>query len=217
MIRALALIVACSGVVRALPPFCSSYDYYEMNDPLCQYNGCGNNMCGQAYCNANCNMIGKCFYVTMDGSWELCTEETPCISSPGSYCYLATATPCPAGKYSNIANVIKCQDCAAGTYSLPGASACSACTICSTGSYMASACIASANTVCIQCPAGQFINADATGCETCPAGTYSTPGATACTACPANFWSVSGAACTANAGYYDIGSSMLAYYCCQCG
>jgi len=50
-------------------------------------------------------------------------------------------------------------------------------------------------------------------CITCPANTYSTIGSATCNPCPANSWSAAGAGgCTANAGFYDLGNSLMAYY-----
>ena len=55
------------------------------------------------------------------------------------------------------------------------------------------------------------------GC-TCQAGyyasvVYNSSGITECLPCPANSWSAAGAGkCTANVGYYDLGSNLMAYY-----
>ena len=59
------------------------------------------------------------------------------------------------------------------------------------------------------CPPGTYKGQ--ISCNTCPANTYGASGV--CTACPANSWSNAGAGgCTANVGYYDLGSSLMAYY-----
>ena len=70
------------------------------------------------------------------------------------------------------------------------------------------------STACQSCAAAMFANGNATTCTTCPINTYSPiAGSTTCTSCPANSWSATGSsACTANVGYYDLGSSLMAYY-----
>ena len=100
-----------------------------------------------------------------------------------------------------------------------------ACTM--TGCSGAVRCLLSGAAVC--CVVGQyFIEGVSTACQACPTGTYSYGNTTSCPlcspgsycpgkglifACPANSWSAAGAtACTANVGYYDLGSNLMAYY-----
>jgi hypothetical protein len=101
--------------------------------------------------------------------------------------------------------------CAAGTFSTAvGLSDPGACVPCAAGLFQS----AVASTRCVVCGAGTFSSAGASVCAACAAGTYSrSPGATACSACPANSSSGVGAtACRSNAGFYDLGAALLAYY-----
>ena len=64
------------------------------------------------------------------------------------------------------------------------------------------------------CGAGTYASAaGATTCLACGVGTYAQAGSSACVACQNNSQSLAGAsACTVNAGYYDLGASLMAYY-----
>jgi hypothetical protein len=71
------------------------------------------------------------------------------------------------------------------------------------------------STTCLACLTGVFSSAaGSSACALCPVQTWSGfTGATACRPCPINAGSLSGATvCRANAGYYDLGASLLAYY-----
>jgi len=148
--------------------------------------------------------------LSIDGVLHECSSCSTCASGLQ---YSMTACTSTSDTVCSI-----CSQCTSGiSYEVSACSAladtgCSQCTTCAGGYYTSSACTIASNAVCIRCLAGQYSSAGATSCQNCAAGTYSTPGASACTACPANFWSVPGAACTANAGYYDVGASMMAYY-----
>ena len=98
-----------------------------------------------------------------------------------------------------------CLSCGVGTYSLPGASAC---TPCAAGTYGLSAGLS----VCLSCSIGTASDVtgatSATVCTLCVAGKYAgSPRAVACVSCPANTHSSRDySACLANAGFY-IGSA----------
>ena len=83
------------------------------------------------------------------------------------------------------------------------------CQLCSAGKY------SNNNGLCIPCPSGfssAVGSASVAGCVQCLANTYSAVGV-GCVACPVNTWSSAGAgSCTANAGYYNLASSLMAYY-----
>ena len=115
------------------------------------------------------------------------------------YTYNSTQTTsvlpvaCPTGSYSGSGASV-CALCAAGTYaSTTGLSACAAC---GTGTY-SSGIGMSSQAICASCGAGTFSGASSSTCEACPSGSSSASGASAC---------------AANAGYYDLGLSLLAYY-----
>ena len=97
---------------------------------------------------------------------------------------------CSAGqtKHCNAAGTAIC--CGAGQYYVDGSSA-TACSVCAAGTFA---------------PDGGL-----TACTTCAAGTVSVAGAAACAGCPAGSTLQNGS-CTAVAGYYDLGMSLMAYY-----
>ena len=208
MIHALVLIVAWIEYVSCIP--CASQPYVVYNSPDCLRNGCANQRCWSNYCVYACETTGICAYKDESMTWHNCEEPIDCVSLPGSNCFLGGQSECWYGYYSDTPNNVKCSICAEGSYSGSGAVTCTTC--CAAGSYIVSGCYYLGEVVCNSCLAGQYSNAGSTSCQNCAAGTSSAPGASACTACPVNFWSVSGAACTANAGYYDVGASMMAYY-----
>ena len=121
---------------------------------------------------------------------------TPCAAGSYSTTLGATSasvcTQCPAGNGS-ASGASSCAQCSAGTYSVGG----STCTPCSAGQYSATL-GATSSTTCTQCPAGKYLAAE---------------GASACVSCPVNSNSSAGAStCLANPGFYDLGSSLMAYY-----
>jgi hypothetical protein len=98
---------------------------------------------------------------------------------------------CVAGKYNSkigITTYVDCISCAAGTYSGPGASACSSC---DAGKYSTTVGGASA-AVCLSCPTGKYSTTvggtSAAVCLSCPEGKYSTTvggtSAAVCLSCP---------------------------------
>ena len=87
----------------------------------------------------------------------------------------------------NLTSLSECQVCVAGYYCL-------------------------GNTPII-CPAGSYSASAATTCTACAAGTYSFSGSSSCLSCPANSLSQAAAsACTVNAGFYNMGYGLIAYY-----
>ena len=133
----------------------------------------------------------------------------------------ATCSLCAAGSYSSgtgISTSASCTFCVAGTYSSgSGIAVSAACTMCYAGTYSTGSGIIS-SFACVFCIAGTFSSGSgmpsSSSCAPCPANAWSaTTGATACFACQSNTISVAGAtACKVNAGYYDLGGSLLAYY-----
>ena len=93
----------------------------------------------------------------------------------------------------------------------------STCAPCTPGYYLG------ANSACTPCPTGSYsVATGATSsatCTPCPAGKYSAAaGASACVSCPVNSNSSAGASvCGANAGFYDLGMSLKAYYTFEAG
>jgi hypothetical protein len=133
---------------------------------------------------------------------------------------LSTCTNCVAGTYGTGVGVTlasSCIRCQAGSYSSTlGAPNSAACTLCWGGTYSSGTGM-STSTACTKCLAGKF----ATGlgvtqsavCTDCQSGFYTISGLTACIPCSAATSSgVSAGKCTSNAGYYDLGGSMMAYY-----
>ena len=82
---------------------------------------------------------------------------------------------------------------------------------CGAGLFAAS----SGASACAQCAGGTYASqAAASACSACANGTFSPwAAASVCGACAGNTSSGAGAsACSANAGYYDLGASLMAYY-----
>jgi hypothetical protein len=104
--------------------------------------------------------------------------------------------------------------CDAGTFSTAvGSSDPGTCVPCAAGLFQS----AVGSTRCVACDAGTFSSLiGASVCAACAAGSYSTAigsSNSTCTPCPANTVSGAGAtACQSQAGYYNLGGSLLAYY-----
>jgi len=117
-------------------------------------------------------------------------------------CALGTAS-------TSLGRDTTCDVCGAGTYSFPantrGAQTCEPC-----GNGFAAP---AGSSNCTACLAGQYAAAGFSACVACPAGTYSPLRASSCTQCPANSWSsLQQSKCTANTGFYDVDTSLQAYY-----
>ena len=117
-------------------------------------------------------------------------------------CALGTAS-------TSLGRDTTCDVCGAGTYSFPantrGAQTCEPC-----GNGFAAP---AGSSNCTACLAGQYAAAGFSACVACPAGTYSPLRASSCTSCPANSWSsLQQSKCTANTGFYDVDTSLRAYY-----
>jgi hypothetical protein len=117
-------------------------------------------------------------------------------------CALGTAS-------TSLGRNTTCDVCGAGTYSFPantrGAQTCEPC-----GTGFAAP---PGSSNCTACLSGQYAAAGFSACVACPAGTYSPVRASSCTLCPANTWSSSQQSkCTANTGFYDVDTSLRAYY-----
>lgn len=117
-------------------------------------------------------------------------------------CALGTAS-------TSLGRNTTCDVCGAGTYSFPantrGAQTCEPC-----GNGFAAP---AGSSNCTACLSGQYAAAGFSACVACPAGTYSPIRASSCTLCPANTWSsLQQSKCTANTGFYDVDTSLRAYY-----
>jgi hypothetical protein len=152
------------------------------------------------------------------GSWQshysaqigLCYAHNDYSSFDGGITYTISSEACPAGFFCPL-NSASPVACAAGAFSVSGATSCAFTgTSCPTGTYALApaSCIAScpagayvsAPASCIACGAGEFSVAGAAACAftgtTCPAGTYASAPAS-CIACGAGTFSVAGAqSCT---------------------
>ena len=219
-----------SGASASCPGYCQSGEYEPMQSLMPK-------LTGMSYC-LSCSSSTICQAGSYASSACVVSQNVICTTCPtGTYSVsagLSVCTPCPAGTYSVTTGASSsgvCLSCAAGSYGLSGASACtpcaagtyglsaglSVCTPCSAGKYSAST-SASVSSVCLSCTTGTFNAAtggsSAAACGACTAGTYTgMTASSACTSCPLNSNSGSGASvCTANAGYYNLDSSLRAYY-----
>ena len=130
----------------------------------------------------------------------------------------AVCTPCSAGQSSNAGGSCfncnagqssvaggLCSNCLPGQFSAAGGlctscapyqyqpnsgqSNCLSCTSCSSGQFVSSHCMSTQDSICSDCPIGQF-NPQATTlsttCSVCPSGYFSSQGSPSCTACGSN-------------------------------
>ena len=131
-------------------------------------------------------------------------------SSCGAGTYQATActatanTVCPACEAScvtcNGATASDCTGCAGGKYLNGGV--CSTCSSCGAGTYQATACTATANTVCPACEAScaTCSGGTASDCTSCAAGKYLNGGVcSTCLSCAAGTYQATACTATANA------------------
>ena len=131
-------------------------------------------------------------------------------SSCGAGTYQATActatanTVCPACEAScvtcNGATASDCTGCAGGKYLNGGV--CSTCSSCGAGTYQATACTATANTVCPACEASCVTcsGGTASNCTSCAAGKYLNGGVcSTCLSCAAGTYQATACTATANA------------------
>ena len=128
--------------------------------------------------------------------WIMDAATQTCIPCPAGYVQLlgGGCVPCPLGTYAQGAgDGVFCTPCPVGTFSATiGALACSPCPPYMTTAQPGAAgcqCVYGAvldwaRGVCVPCPTGAYISADA-GCTPCPAGTFSAvAGASDCAPCP---------------------------------
>ena len=130
--------------------------------------------------------------------WIMDAATQTCVPCPAGYVQLLTGgcVPCPLGTFAQgDGEGVFCTPCPLGTFAATiGALACTQCppymTTQEAGS-MGCQCVYGAvldwaRGVCLPCPAGSYISADA-GCSQCPPGAYSgSPMAEACADCPTN-------------------------------
>eukprot|EP00854_Cymbomonas_tetramitiformis_P000493 gene493-885_t len=184
------------------------------------------------------------------------------LSSPATVDF--TCPACPAGQFSEGSDAEACTKCRAGTsssttggttadvcsacgvdtYSLEGATACSACPahssdlsrvgcLCDRGyfrqasgsSFTCTACVAGNYsgvldaTACERCPAGTFSTTTAStseaNCAACPAGSISSAGASACTSCPASATDNGRISCSCEPGTRRVGGDTSGEYSCE--
>jgi len=116
------------------------------------------------------------------------TNVTDVGCRPCSVCGVGTATitECTVALGGDTA----CQDCTPGVdfSTMQGASACTPASPCGPGWVVNATATASADTVCVPCPAGTTgspITSFSTSCHTCSPGSYSALGSINCTACAA--------------------------------
>ena len=117
---------------------------------------------------------------------DLCSPGASCTNSLGSYTCACLAghygdgescTGCPLGAVQPDAGQSSCVPCGAGTHD-DGSEVCASCATCGEGQYVASACSATANTVCTGCAA----IAHCTGGLTC-----TTAGNSQCSNCASGY------------------------------
>jgi hypothetical protein len=126
--------------------------------------------------------------------------------------YTITAAACPAGSFCPT-NAASPSACAAGTYSVAGATLCAF-----TESSCPAGTFASPPSSCIACAAGTFSAGGVSPCSSCAAGAYSAAGAASCTfantSCPAGTYASAPASCLAcAAGKFSAGGTSSCFAC----
>jgi len=91
---------------------------------------------------------------------------------------------CLAGTYATGTDEIQCLNCTDETFSLPGASVCTDCTICEPGFYAHVDCDPTHDRSCSECSAGNYTNStNELQCTVCEDETWSFGGVDSCTSC----------------------------------
>jgi hypothetical protein len=181
--------------------YAGGYSYSDVNGNIQTYNlvgfsqmnGISQPVCrpGYGFSGQSCSQCSANTYSTLGGICTACPSGYE--SQAGSVSCKRACPSCPGGKYkvaecTDTTDTV-CSPCSAGTYALAG------------------------STACTPCAAGLTSNAGSSTCGPCAPGTYLLPGSSVSRPCPTNSWSTAGATtCTANMGYYDLGSSLTAYY-----
>lgn len=191
--------------------------------------------------NGTCSTCANCGAGTFQSAACTATTDTACSTcatcAAGTYvaaaCGTTKDTVCSACDATCVtctgAGPNQCATCAAGSFL--SANACHACTTCAPGTFQASACSATKDTVCSacdpscvtctgpganqcgSCPVGTFLSANACqACTTCAAGTFQSKACTPaedteCTACAAGTFSGSPGATTCEVCVNDCNDS----------
>jgi len=129
---------------------------------------CAENMCNYL-CSTSCSL----------GYYRVAPACSTCVPCPyGTYIGISnvdTCIPCNAGTYTSITGSTTCYDCTNGvTYQeTTGQKNCWWCSSCQSGTYLATSCTTTKNTVCPSCPAGTYSQTTgASSCTRCFTGTY---------------------------------------------
>ena len=151
--------------------------------------------CEHGYDNTDGNQCDACQngQISKDGAeCSTCAagKQGQRVTTIGINNYVATTAfecvTCQNG-YDNVDGLDQCQICAAGYFSVDGAT----CALCPPGSITDTLADEGGST-CTQCPVGEYSAASTQACQVCPAGhvtnTLTGIGATTCTQCPPGKW-----------------------------
>ena len=114
--------------------------------------------------------------------------------------------------------------CTSGTFSLAGASTCTACqignycvngvqTACAAGSYASS----TSSSICLACPAGSYCAQGSSTASQCSDGSFSLTSSSSCTVCPAGSFCKGGSKVLCQSGSYQSLTSQLSCIPCTAG
>ena len=124
-------------------------------------------MGGQATACTECNGPGQ----YSDESLSSACKTAPAGHKPTSD--RTTVEPCAAGTYS-VGGASECTECEARKFSAQGAVGCTAATTCVAGTRTKNASTRTSDTVCEDCAAGAYSTGGTAECTKCESGKYST-------------------------------------------
>ena len=176
---------ACSATADTVCTQCDASCATCSGDTASDCTGCA---AGKYLDGGVCKTCSSC----ADGTYQ----ATACTATANTVCPAceASCVTCSGGTASN------CTSCAAGKYLNGGV--CSTCLSCGAGTYQATACTATANTVCPACEAScaTCSGGTASDCTSCAAGKYLNGGVcSTCLICAAGTYQATACTATANA------------------
>ena len=176
---------ACTATANTVCPACDASCATCSGDTASDCTGCA---AGKYLDGGVCKTCSSCGAGTYQATACTATANTVCPACE------ASCVTCSGGTASD------CTSCAAGKYLNGGV--CSTCSSCGAGTYQATACTATANTVCPACEASCVTcsGGTASDCTSCAAGKYLNGGVcSTCLSCAAGTYQATACTATANA------------------
>ena len=167
--------------------FCAAGDYEEISSTTTSDTICAACPAGTFSNTVSCTLCEAGTYQDEAGK-SFCDATTLCqpgrfVASPATTTSDTICASCPAGTFSSTTNALECHACPAGTYQDDHEStSCKTTALCEAGKFIEQPATPSSDTVCADCPAGKFSEAENTvECAACPAGFFQpAPGQAEC-------------------------------------